>query len=141
MEIDVKQRASRSGPSTGCGKPAKHLALQNRRCAQKLGKLCLRGEVGPTQPSQEEAATLTRENNGSPAAIGGKSSADVVQMWCTAPLDAPRGADFSPSHGRDLDFLWSGRRDSNPRPSPWQGDLAQLCHQPLHTFSNVLLGF
>src|ERR1039458_10186974 len=75
------------------------------------------------------------------AAIGGKSSADVVQMWCTAPLDAPRGADFSPSHGRDLDFLWSGRRDSNPRPSPWQGDLAQLCHQPLHTFSNVLLGF
>ena len=28
-----------------------------------------------------------------------------VQMWCTAPLDAPRGADFSPSQGRDLDFL------------------------------------
>jgi hypothetical protein len=23
------------------------------------------------------------------AAIGGKSSANVVQMWCTAPLDAP----------------------------------------------------
>ncbi len=88
-KLTFKQRASRSGPSTGCGKPAKHLALQNRRCAQKLGKLCLRGEVGPTQPSQEEAATLTRENNGSPAAIGGKSSADVVQMWCTAPLDAP----------------------------------------------------
>jgi len=65
--------------------------------------------------------TLTREDNGSPAAIGGKSSANVVQMWCTAPLAAPRGADFSPSHGRDLDFLWSGRRDSNPRPSPWQG--------------------
>src|ERR1039458_2932972 len=62
-------------------------------------------------------------------------------MWCTAPLDAPRGADFSPSHGRDLDFLWSGRRDSNPRPSPWQRYLAQLCHQPLYTFINVLLGF
>ena len=39
--------------------------------------------------------------------------------------------------------FWSGRRDSNPRPSPWQKKcyLAQLCHQPLHTFINVLLGF
>ena len=27
----------------------------------------------------------------------------------------------TPSHRRDLDFLWSGRRDSNPRPQPWQG--------------------
>jgi hypothetical protein len=38
------------------------------------------------------------------------------RMWCTPPLDAPRGADFSPSHGHDLDFLWSGRRDSNRDP-------------------------
>ena len=29
-EIDVKQRATRSGPSAGCGRPAKHLALRNR---------------------------------------------------------------------------------------------------------------
>jgi len=64
-----------------------------------------------------------------------------VQMWCAAPLDAPRGADFSPSHVRDLDFLWSGRRDSNPRPSPWQRYLAYLCHQPLYTFINVLPSF
>ena len=72
--------------------------------------------------------TLTRENNGSPGAIGEKSSANVVQMWCAAPLDAPRGADLSPSHIPDLDFLWSGRRDSNPRPSPWQGDALPLSH-------------
>jgi hypothetical protein len=27
-----------------------------------------------------------------------------------------------PAHtGPDLEFLWNGRRDSNPRPSPWQG--------------------
>src|SRR6266498_608480 len=27
-----------------------------------------------------------------------------------------------PAHsGPDLGFLWSGRRDSNPRPPPWQG--------------------
>ena len=32
---------------------------------------------------------------------------------------------------------WSGRRDSNPRPSPWQGDLIYL---PGFTqFSDVLL--
>jgi hypothetical protein len=65
----------------------------------------LRGEACPTEPSQKGAATLTRENNGSPAVIGEKSSANMVQMWCTAPLDAPRGADFSPSHICDLDFL------------------------------------
>jgi hypothetical protein len=40
-----------------------------------------------------------------------------VHFLRLAPLDASRGADFSPAHGRDLDFLWSGRRDSNPRPS------------------------
>ena len=54
----------------------------------------------------------------------------MVQMWCTAPLDAPRGADFGPSHGRDLDFLWSGRRDSNPRPSPWQVDAGENWRMP-----------
>jgi hypothetical protein len=25
-------------------------------------------------------------------------------------------------------FRWSGRRDSNPRPSPWQGDALPLSH-------------
>src|SRR5277367_2769669 len=35
----------------------------------------------------------------------------------------------------------SGRRDLNPRPSPWQGDLEQLRCLRLHTFINVLLGF
>ena len=45
----------------------------------------------------------------------------VVRMWYIPPSDASRGADFDPSHRRDLDFLWSGRRDSNPRPQPWQG--------------------
>jgi hypothetical protein len=28
--------------------------------------------------------------------------------------------------GPDLGFLWSGRRDSNPRPPPWQGSWAAL---------------
>ncbi len=25
-------------------------------------------------------------------------------------------------------MIWSGRRDSNPRPSPWQGDALPLSH-------------
>ena len=29
----------------------------------------------------------------------------------------------------DLGFLWSGRRDSNPRPPPWQNSAAQMRHQ------------
>ena len=47
-------------------------------------------------------------------------------MWCKC--GAPRSRTcherpiFSPSHHRYLGFLWSGRRDSNPRSSPWQGD-------------------
>jgi len=43
-----------------------------------------------------------------------------VQMWCAALLKSPPRGQFGPSHGHYLDFLWSGRRDSNPRPSPWQ---------------------
>ena len=27
-----------------------------------------------------------------------------------------------------VEFYWSGRRDSNPRPSPWQGDALPLRH-------------
>jgi hypothetical protein len=40
MEIDVKQRATRSGPSAGCGRPAKHLALRNRAivCKNSAGQ-------------------------------------------------------------------------------------------------------
>jgi hypothetical protein len=49
-----------------------------------------------------------------------KSQENVVQMWCATVPDAPREADFGLSHRHDLDFLSSGRRDSNPRPSPWQ---------------------
>jgi hypothetical protein len=43
-----------------------------------------------------------------------------VRMWCKPPSETVQWAGFGPSHRRYLDFLWSGRRDSNPRPSPWQ---------------------
>ena len=47
MEIDVKQRATRSGPSAGCGRPAKHLALRNRAIVCKnSGNWLSDGDLG-----------------------------------------------------------------------------------------------
>ena len=109
-------RVSREGPSPSRVVPRTQF---QRSLPSASNRPPLRGLPNTAEP--RGAATFTRENNGSPATVGGKSSANVVQMWCTASLDAPRGTDFSPSRGRDLDFLLSGRRDSNPRPSPWQG--------------------
>ena len=64
--------------------------------------------------------TLTHKIKGS-TAPGRKRSENVVQMWCGAVPEAPREAEIDPSNRPDLDFYRSGRRDSNPRPSPWQG--------------------
>ena len=33
---------------------------------------------------------------------------------------------------------WSGRRDSNPRPSPWQGDALPAEPRPQNVFINTL---
>src|ERR1700683_1597871 len=43
-------------------------------------------------------------------------------MWCGPLSPALIRAGFNPSTRPDLGFFWSGRRDSNPRPSPWQYD-------------------
>ncbi len=38
-------------------------------------------------------------------------------------------------------FCWSGRRDSNPRPSPWQGDALPLSHFRRSCSTGGILGF
>ncbi len=38
------------------------------------------------------------------------------------------GRESRSSAMRYCKYLWSGRRDSNPRPSPWQGDALPLSH-------------
>jgi len=48
------------------------------------------------------------------------TNSEVAPYRCGARPDSPQAAVFRPSHCYNLDFLWSGRRDSNPRPSPWQ---------------------
>jgi hypothetical protein len=54
--------------------------------------------------------------------------------WAAAPPPRPLRGGFGPfvcaallSHGAEE---WSGRRDSNPRPSPWQGGVFRLCNRP-----------
>src|SRR6266542_1727440 len=44
-------------------------------------------------------------------------------------LDDPAHAGGPAPTDPDLGFLWSGRRDSNPRPPPWQNSAAQMRHQ------------
>ena len=46
--------------------------------------------------------------------------------------NGPRG----PLHRQ---IMWSGRRDSNPRPSPWQGDALPLSHFRITTASRLML--
>ena len=43
-------------------------------------------------------------------------------------LDGPEQASGPAYTGPGLRFLWSGRRDSNPRPPPWQGGALPLSH-------------
>ncbi len=52
--------------------------------------------------------------DGEPSAVGSPSGSASAWM--------PPWPFRSPPQACDLDFRWSGRRDSNPRPSPWQGD-------------------
>jgi hypothetical protein len=40
-----------------------------------------------------------------------------------------------PKRAADLHFLWSGRRDSNPRPPPWQGGALPAEPRPRGTHS------
>jgi hypothetical protein len=64
--------------------------------------------------------TLTHKINKGQWLASRKRPENVVQMWCGAVPEAPREAEFDLSHRPDQDVSWSGRRDSNPRPSPWQ---------------------
>ena len=66
-----------------------------------------------------------------------------VKVWCLTDLANPQQKIGVPEGSRTPDTRlrravlypaelqahnWSGRRDSNPRPSPWQGDALPLSH-------------
>ena len=48
-------------------------------------------------------------------------------------LRSPRRARHG-LYAADLGFSWSGRRDSNPRPSPWQGDCSRASYLHFYQF-------
>ena len=50
-----------------------------------------------------------------------------VKVLQTSALPLGYGA-MHKSRSPRPDNVWSGRRDSNPRPSPWQGDALPLSH-------------
>ncbi len=54
--------------------------------------------------------------------------AERVGFEPTEPLQTRRFSRPLPSATRPPLHAWSGRRDSNPRPSPWQGDALPLSH-------------
>src|SRR5215469_15374251 len=61
------------------------------------------------------------------------------KSWLLLTLCLPGGAKWRLDHSNPL-ICWSGRRDSNPRPQPWQGCALPLSYarvRPIHIISGV----
>ena len=65
---------------------------------------------------------------------------EQIGAW-TSNRSSPAGLEHrKKSHPSDDSFFYlfeSTRRDSNPRPSPWQGDTPPLSHSCTHTFKTT----
>ena len=58
-----------------------------------------------------------------------KTTKTMGTAWASHGQNRVLGTQQAPSKGcLTCGFAWSGRRDSNPRPSPWQGDALPLSH-------------
>ena len=72
---------------------------------------------------------------------GGRSSATTGVERRHSNRSSPAGLEHrKKSHPSDDSFFYlfeSTRRDSNPRPSPWQGDTPPLSHSCTHTFKTT----
>src|SRR4051812_31583956 len=77
----------------------------------------------------------------------GRRRDDAARQQCSANQRCEASNEKRSAHGISLEPNWSGRRDSNPRPRPWQGralplsytrirlataaaDRAHLCQKP-----------
>src|SRR3990172_5552005 len=65
--------------------------------------------------------------------IGKTKAALIVVLWSgrrdgSTLLTIPPLLRYPPQHRKNPELVegWSGRRDLNPRPSPWQGDTLPL---------------
>ena len=72
---------------------------------------------------------------------GGRSLATTAAERRHSNRSSPAGLEHrKKSHPSDDSFFYlfeSTRRDSNPRPSPWQGDTPPLSHSCTHTFKTT----
>ena len=72
---------------------------------------------------------------------GGRSPATTAAERRHSNRSSPAGLEHrKKSHPSDDSFFYlfeSTRRDSNPRPSPWQGDTPPLSHSCTHTFKTT----
>ena len=72
---------------------------------------------------------------------GGRSTATTGAERRHSNRSSPAGLEHrKKSHPSDDSFFYlieSTRRDSNPRPSPWQGDTPPLSHSCTHTFKTT----
>ncbi len=66
--------------------------------------------------------------SGSPPAVGRRGRGRLVAGCAAVLARFAAGAPPSPTSQSWSGTHWSGRRDSNPRPSPWQGDALPLRH-------------
>ena len=72
---------------------------------------------------------------------GGRSPTTTAAERRHSNRSSPAGLEHrKKSHPSDDSFFYlfeSTRRDSNPRPSPWQGDTPPLSHSCTHTFKTT----
>ena len=114
---------ARSWPGSGAAQPTKalltaesdHLAISSVPCAGRVGA------------SSRECPAIQARQGGCPSRI--RTSPNGFKVRC--PTTRRRGSAHAVAYRREGGGhraagagakKWSGRRDSNPRPSPWQGD-------------------
>ncbi len=92
------------------------------------------GTAGQTDPKRQTSTAVFWRR--------GPESNRRIKVLQTSPL--PLG--YRALGSRDLNYLrsrfrggtgWSGRRDLNPRPSPWQGDALPLSYSRLNYFLSI----
>jgi hypothetical protein len=97
--------------SAGVGRRSSHAEVTRPHMQKKR----VMGPTAKTQNSQKCGANVARK-----AQIGGAATGRLRGRLALY-----------------LDFLWSGRRDSNPRPSPWQKNTIEGSPTPLPAPSQI----
>ncbi len=94
------------------------------------------GSLGVAAPPQQDAQTGATRVDGCPSRI--RTSVHGSKVRCPTTRRRGSGSFLESLPGTSRAKKWSGRRDSNPRPSPWQGDALPTEPLPLETHDHRL---